>query len=66
MPDEDFVLDLHSFADEGVGGNLAIPADDCAPLNFHESPDLAVVADRAPVEIYKSENLDIFAQADIG
>jgi hypothetical protein len=56
VPDENFVLDGHSFADEGVTGNLAPIAHTSPFLNFHECADLYVISDDTPVEIGKSKD----------
>ena len=43
------VFDGHAFADEGVAGNLAAPANLGVFLDFDESANLGVIANGATV-----------------
>ena len=51
MPDEDFVLDRHAFADEGMTRYLAPLADLGILLNLDEGPDFCVITDLATIEV---------------
>jgi hypothetical protein len=62
VPDEDVVLDANTFADKGVTRNLAELAHTGIFLDFYECADLRVVADLAPVQIYKLREPDVFPQ----
>jgi hypothetical protein len=64
MADEDFILDRHSLANEGVAGNFAAPADLGPFLNFDKSPDLCLVTDFAAIEIDETEYSDVLPQPD--
>src|SRR6267143_761260 len=64
--DEAVVLDGHSFADEGVAGNLAVLAEPGILLDFDEGADLGVVADFTAVEVDELRQDDPFAQLDVG
>src|SRR4030042_2547943 len=66
MADEDVVLDGHALPDEGVRGDLAVPADECVFLDLDERPDPGVVPDRAAVEVDEGEDLDVFPELDVG
>src|SRR5262245_32965870 len=56
VPDEDFVLDGHTGADEGMTGDLAAGTDVGASLDLDECPDAGVVPDVASVKV--SEAVD--------
>src|SRR6185436_9148923 len=66
VADEDFVLDSHPFADEGVTLDLATRADPDALLDFHEGADRSLSPDFAPVEIHEGVNPDVLSQRDVG
>src|ERR1043166_9179872 len=66
ITDKDFVFDRHRFADEGMRGNLAAPADARIFLNLDESANPGAVADFAAVEIYEVVNGDIAPQLNVG
>ena len=60
MSDEDVVLDVHAFANEGVTGDFATLADRCVFLDFDKCADLGLVADFAAVNVDKPENFTSF------
>ena len=53
VADEDLVLERHSLADEGMGGDLAAGADGGALLDLDEGTDAAARPDLAPVEVHE-------------
>ena len=65
VADEHLVLDRHSFANEGVAGDLAAVANPGALLNFHKGPDLHFVANFAAVEIGETIDAHPFAEFHI-
>ena len=66
VANEDFVFDLHGFADEGVAGDLAVTADARVFLNLDKRTHLRAVADFAAVEIDEVMDDDIASQLDVG
>ena len=65
MPDENLILDRHSFANEGMTGNLAILSNGRIFLNFDKCSDLRVVSDFASVEIARLDDFDPRAEFDV-
>ena len=63
VPDEDFVLDRHAFANKGVTGNLAVSSYEDAFLDFHERADFGVIANLTTVEI--DEVIDDYALTEL-
>jgi hypothetical protein len=53
MPYKYFILDVHSLANETVGGNFASGADFHVSLNFDEGPYFRFIAYSATVKVYK-------------
>jgi hypothetical protein len=51
MTDEDVIFNDHPFADEGVAGDFAAPADRSVLLNLDKGANLGFVANLASVEI---------------
>ena len=66
MADEHVILDGHAFADEGVAGDLAPPANAGILLNLDEGADLGFVADLAAIEIDELRKLDVFPELHVG
>ena len=62
MTYEDLVFKRNSFANEGMAGDLAVPADGGPFLNLDKSPDFCIVPDLASVEIDKVMDKDAFPQ----
>jgi hypothetical protein len=53
MSDEDVVFNGHSFANEGVAGDLAAIAYCCVFLDLNKGSYLRVVTDSTAVEVYE-------------
>jgi hypothetical protein len=51
VPDENVVLQSHSFADESMAGDLTPVSDLGSFLNLNERPDLHVITDLTPIEV---------------
>src|SRR5262249_38712750 len=65
VSDKNVVLDDNALADEGVAGYLAATANRGVFLYLDKRPDLAVVADCAPVQIDKIRDVGVRADAHI-
>src|ERR1700676_4966377 len=65
VADEDTVFDVHSFADEGIAGDLAVLSDSGVLLNFDKGPYFRVIVNFAAVEINKLGESDILAQLHV-
>jgi len=65
MTNEDFVFDGDSFADKGMALDLASRSDDHIFLNFHETTDPAVIANRTAVEVNKAVHPYVFPELDV-
>jgi len=65
VADEHLIFNDHSFANEGVAGDFDGTANTGVLLNLDKRADLAVIADFAAVEIYKSEDSNVPAELDI-
>src|ERR1035441_5595228 len=65
VPDENFLLQRHAFADESVAGNFAAAPDFRALLDFNERADLHIIADFTPVKIGETEDANVSSQLDI-
>src|SRR5262249_36041550 len=59
------IVDLHAFADEAVGLNLAPFSDACAALNLDERPDPGLVANLAPVQVDEGRKPDLRTKLNI-
>jgi hypothetical protein len=65
MPDEDVVFDDYTLTDEAMARNFAAPAYGNVFLDFYECPDLRLVADFAPVQVYEFRQPDAGAELDV-
>jgi len=59
------IFDMHSFADKGVAGNLAVLAYNRAFLDLDESAYFAVIVYTAAVSVYKIEYTHIPARFNV-
>ena len=53
MPDENFVLQRDTFANETMRGNLAARTDLATRLNFYKGADPAILTDPASINVYE-------------
>jgi hypothetical protein len=65
MPDENFLFQSNSFANESVAGDLAAIPHSRPLLNFNESANLYLVADFATIQIGEPENLNPSPQLNV-
>ena len=66
VTDENIVLDLHTFANESVAGDLYVSPYRGILLNLDERPDLAVVADRTAVQVHEGEKAHVLPEPHVG
>jgi hypothetical protein len=52
MTYENFILNGHSFTDEGVRGNFTSGANKRILLNFHKRANLCLITDRATIQVH--------------
>lgn len=64
VPDEHFVLDGYSLADESMAGDLAAMADGRPFLNLNKCPDLTFVANLATIQVDESKDFGSLADLD--
>src|SRR5262245_28915173 len=62
VSNEDVILDLDTFADEGMARNLDAAADLRALLDFDECTDARLVADLTAVHVYELVGLGVLPQ----
>src|SRR6202790_2043255 len=62
VADEDTVFDVHSFADEGMAGDLAVLSNSGVLLNFDKGPDFRVVINFAAIEIDEFRESNVLAE----
>src|SRR5262245_2524652 len=65
VSNEDVILDLDTFADEGMARNLDAAANLRALLDFDECTDARFVADLTAVQVDELVDLDVLAKLDV-